>query len=106
MTDALEAAAGHHSTSLDTPIDDANGERVTLADTFVVQDERFELIDATVTIAEAVAELPEQERLVLAPYFFEDRTQSQIATAIGVSQMGVSRILKRALERLRSSPSF
>lgn len=101
VTDALEAAAGHHSTSLDTPIGDAKGERVTLADTFGVQDERFELIDATVTIAEAAAELSDRERLVLALYFFEERTQSQIATEIGVSQMQVSRILKGTLERLR-----
>lgn len=105
MTDALEAAAGHHSTSLDTPIDDAKGSAHQLADTFVVRDERFDLIDATLTIAEAAAELPGRERLaklVLALYLFEDRTHSQIASEIAISQMQVSRIPKRTLERLRS----
>jgi RNA polymerase sigma factor (sigma-70 family) len=38
---------------------------------------------------------------VLLLRFVEDLTQSQIATLIGVSQMQVSRILRRALEQLR-----
>jgi RNA polymerase sigma-B factor len=98
---ALEAAAGHHSTPLDAPSGRDDDERATLADTLGAEDERFELIDAGVTIATVASELPERERLVLGLYFFEDQTQSQIADEIGVSQMQVSRILRRALKRLR-----
>jgi RNA polymerase sigma-B factor len=99
--DALEAGAAHHSTPLDAPIAHRDGEHVTLADTFGAEDERFELIDASATIAKAAAQLPDRERLVLVRYFLEDRTQHQIATEIGVSQMQVSRILRRTLEQLR-----
>jgi len=98
---ALEAAAGHHSTPLDAPTGRQDEDRATLADTLGAEDERFELIDAAVTIAGAAGELSDRERLVLGLYFLKDWTQGQIAAEIGVSQMQVSRILQRTLERLR-----
>jgi RNA polymerase sigma-B factor len=45
--------------------------------------------------------LSEKERLVLTRYFLEERTQCQIAEEIGISQMQVSRILRRAVARLQ-----
>ena len=45
--------------------------------------------------------MSERERLVLQLRFVEDMTQSQIAEKIGHSQMHVSRILRRTLERIR-----
>ena len=103
VVEALEAAAAHHSTSLDVPRDDQDGEAGTLADTFGKDDERFERVEATVTIAEAARELSSRERRVLALRFVKDMTQTQIADVIGVSQMQVSRILRRALTRLSES---
>ena len=47
-------------------------------------------------------QLDERERLVLQLRFVEDMTQSQIADKIGHSQMHVSRILRRTLERIRA----
>jgi len=45
--------------------------------------------------------LPERERLIVVLRFFGNRTQSQIAEVIGVSQMHVSRLLDRTLKQLR-----
>src|SRR5947209_17263249 len=101
VLDALETASAHHSTSLDAPRDDGEEESGTLADAFGELDERFELVDASVTIAAAAEQLSARERRVLALRFVEDMTQTQIAEQIGVSQMQVSRILRRALGRLR-----
>jgi RNA polymerase sigma-B factor len=100
VLDALEAAAGHHAISLDTPRDDGEGEAGTLADAFGEEDKRFDQVDAGVSIAEAAQHLSERERHVLALRFVEDQTQTQIAEIVGVSQMQVSRILRRALTRL------
>ncbi len=100
VTDALEAAAAHHSTSLDTPRDDGEGQSGTLADSFGGEDERFDVIESSVTISAAARQLSERERRVLLLRFFEDRTQTEIAEDIGVSQMQVSRILRRAVARL------
>jgi RNA polymerase sigma-B factor len=102
VVEALETAAAHHSTSLDAPRDDGEGESGTLADAFGNEDERFELVDASVTIAAAARHLSARERHVLALRFVEDLTQTQISEEIGVSQMQVSRILRRALARLNA----
>ena len=50
---------------------------------------------------EALPFLEERERTVLRLRFVEDMTQSQIAEQIGHSQMHVSRILRRALAKIR-----
>ncbi|HEV3054511.1 MAG TPA: sigma-70 family RNA polymerase sigma factor, partial [Solirubrobacteraceae bacterium] len=52
------------------------------------------------TIANAARNLTARERRVLELRFIDDRTQTQIADQIGVSQMQVSRILRRAVARL------
>jgi RNA polymerase sigma-B factor len=101
VLDSLEAAASHHSVSLDTPREDhEDGEAGTLADLFGNEDERFASIDAGMTIANAARHLSERERQVLALRFLEDRTQTEIAEIVGVSQMQVSRILRRSVARL------
>jgi RNA polymerase sigma-B factor len=101
VLEALETASAHHSTSLDAPREDGEEESGSLADAFGEEDERYELIDASVTIAAAARQLSARERRVLVLRFVEDLTQTQIADQIGVSQMQVSRILRRALSRLR-----
>jgi RNA polymerase sigma-B factor len=101
VLEALETASAHHSTSLDAPRDDGEEESGSLADAFGQEDDRYELVDASVTIATAARQLSARERRVLVLRFVEDMTQTQIAEQIGVSQMQVSRILRRALSRLR-----
>jgi len=101
VLDALETAAAHHSASLDAPREDGDDDSGTLVDVFGQEDPRFELIDESVTISAAASELTPRERRVLALRFVGDMTQTQIAAEIGVSQMQVSRILRRALTRLR-----
>ncbi len=101
VLEALETGNAHHATSLDAPRDGAEGETGVLADAFGKEDERYELVDASATIAEAARHLSPRERCVLVLRFVKDMTQTQIAEEIGVSQMQVSRILRRALTRLR-----
>ena len=45
--------------------------------------------------------LDERERKILHLRFFEGLTQSQIAQQVGISQMHVSRLIRRALEKIR-----
>ncbi len=101
ILDGLETAGAHHCVSLDTPREDGEGESGTLADAFGEQDVRFELVEASVSIATAARHLSARERRVLELRFVQDLTQTQIADLIGVSQMQVSRILRRALAQLR-----
>jgi RNA polymerase sigma-B factor len=47
--------------------------------------------------------LPDRERLILHMRFVEDMTQSEIADRIGISQMHVSRLIRKALEMMRDA---
>jgi RNA polymerase sigma-B factor len=100
VLDGLEAAGAHHSMSLDTPRDDGESDGGTIADVLGEEDKRFEYVDAGASIAQAAQQLTERERRILALRFIEDRTQTQIAEIEGVSQMQVSRVLRRALSTL------
>jgi RNA polymerase sigma-B factor len=95
----LEAGAAQHSVSLDAPCE-RDEERATLADTVGALDLGLEAIETRLTIANAARNLTARERRVLELRFIDDRTQTQIADQIGVSQMQVSRILSRAVARL------
>jgi RNA polymerase sigma-B factor len=100
VLDGLETAVAHHSVSLDAPQTDEDGTPATLATSIGEEDVRFEQVDDSLTIATAARQLPLSERRVLHYRFVEDLTQTQIAEQIGVSQMQVSRILRRALAKL------
>jgi RNA polymerase sigma-B factor len=98
VLEAMDAMHAYAADSLDVPSRDDDVARI---DTMGDEDASLELVEAWSTLAPAVAELPERERRVLYLRFFRGMTQSEIADRIGVSQMHVSRILARTLERLR-----
>ncbi|MBE3550908.1 MAG: RNA polymerase sporulation sigma factor SigF [Brockia lithotrophica] len=54
-----------------------------------------------VEVRELVARLPERERLIVYLRFFKDYTQQEVAERLGVSQVQVSRLEKRILQKLR-----
>jgi RNA polymerase sigma-B factor len=100
VLDALETARAHHASSLDAPHDDGEGESGSVVDTFGAEDRDLLLADDRVTVGEAARQLSDREREVLHLRFVEDLTQTQIAERVGVSQMQISRILRRAVARL------
>jgi len=103
VLEGIEAGEAYSSTSLDAPSPGEDGEDgSTYGESIGEIDERFELIHYRSVIDSTIRALPERERQVLAMRFYEDMTQSEIAARIGVSQMHVSRLIRRALERLRT----
>ncbi len=56
-----------------------------------------------IALREAVDALPEKERLTILLRYFKGLTQEQTARIIGVSQVQVSRLERRGLQRLRES---
>jgi RNA polymerase sigma-B factor len=102
VLEALEAATAYAAISLDAPRGSDDGERESFGETFGEEDEHFELVDDVSAVIPALDVLPERERLIIHLRFSEEMTQSAIAERIGVSQMHVSRLLRRALERVRT----
>jgi RNA polymerase sigma-B factor len=104
VLDALQAVEAYETLSLDAPCPGDEGDSVmSFVETFGVEDERYDRVELHAAISGALEGLEERERMVVRLRFVEDLSQTQIAARIGVSQMQVSRLLRRALERLRSS---
>jgi RNA polymerase sigma-B factor len=102
VLEAMEAAVAYDTVSLDSPrpSDETGADR--FGETIGVVDERYELVEFAAAIAPTMKALPPRDRLVLRLRFEEDLTQLEIAERIGVSQMHVSRLIRRALQRLRT----
>jgi RNA polymerase sigma-B factor len=64
-------------------------------------DDRFEAVEDRSALAVGLRALPERERQILKMRFEDDMLQHEIAERIGISQMHVSRLQRRALDRLR-----
>jgi RNA polymerase sigma-B factor len=100
VLEVLEANHNRRPLSLDRPVggeDDESPASEWVGD----EDEGYELIDDKLALEGVLPQLDDRERLILRLRFVEDMTQSQIAEQIGHSQMHVSRILRRTLERIR-----
>jgi len=65
-------------------------------------DQRYGMVEYAAAIAPTINAMPPRDRLVLRLRFEHDLTQSEIAARLGISQMHVSRIIRRALARLRT----
>jgi RNA polymerase sigma-B factor len=104
VLEGLEAIGAHHATSMDQPIETNPDEGTsTPHDTVGTEDEGYALVETYTSLAAAVKQLRRSDREVLALRFRDDLKQSEIADRIGVSQMQVSRILRRATDQLRET---
>ena len=102
VLEAREAAGALESVSLEEQRFGGDDGQATYADGVGAVDENFDRVEYKAVLASAVRALPERDRLVLRLRFVDDLTQSEIAERVGISQMHVSRLLRRALERLRA----
>ncbi|MFF5720588.1 RNA polymerase sigma factor SigF [Streptomyces buecherae] len=101
VIEARVAANGYNSASLDAAISgDDQDSAAALADFIGMDDPAMELIEDFQSLAPLIAELDERERRILHLRFVEELTQAQIGEQLGVSQMHVSRLLSRIINRL------
>ena len=105
VVEALEAAGAYSPTSLDAPYVRGDDEAPTLGDSLGAEDPGYGLVDLGEVLTPAFRALPERERAILKLRFIDDLTQSEIAERVGVSQMHVSRLLRRSLDRLGAAAS-
>src|SRR4051812_28518117 len=100
VVEALMAGRAYRATSMEEPVG-GDPEDLTLVDTLGEEDSELHRRELMVSLRQANHVLSDRERYVLHLRFVEDRTQTEIADRIGVSQMQVSRILRAILEKLR-----
>ena len=97
VNEAMQASGCFRPTSLDAGLDD------TAHGSWLATDEREQdAAEARVMLGALAKELSSRDRLILYLRFVEGRTQSEIGTELGVTQMQVSRLLARILRDLRA----
>jgi RNA polymerase sigma-B factor len=105
VLEALQAAStAHRASSLDQTRggeDDDDG--ATIGDALGTWDDGFRRAEDRATLSAVIGVLDEREREILRLRFQEDLTQREIGDLIGVSQMHVSRLLRRALAKLEAA---
>jgi RNA polymerase sigma-B factor len=100
VLDGLQTSEAFDTVSLDAPRS-RDGETEKRLDALGDEDGRLQMVDDQTTVFAAAALLPERERRILYLRFGEDLTQAEIAEQVGVSQMQVSRLLRKSVKRLR-----
>jgi RNA polymerase sigma-B factor len=100
ILEALQAGASYRATSLDAQVDDDadSADRGSLLGTY---DDGFRQAEHRTLIDDVSSVLDDRDREIIRLRFEEDLTQQEIAERIGVSQMQISRLLRRALDQLR-----
>jgi RNA polymerase sigma-B factor len=101
--ETLEILAGrdlYHYVSLDTPISDDENTAV-LGELIGSPTDDYADLERKMDIQEAMAQLKPEERQVLLMVFESGYSQRAIADELGVSQMSISRIQKRGIDKLK-----
>ncbi len=102
IIEGMESSSAYSTLSLDASDGSGDGSPSVL-DTLGVVDHHLEHIEIRESLKPLLDGLDPREKRILLLRFFKNRTQSQIAEEIGVSQMHVSRLLTKTLAQLKAS---
>ena len=102
VLEALESGRAYSSLSLSAGSggNDDDGELDPL-ESLGAEEHQYEVSEDRAVLEPGFRVLDERERKILHLRFFEGLTQSQIAQQVGISQMHVSRLIRRSLEKIR-----
>ncbi|MER6828950.1 SigB/SigF/SigG family RNA polymerase sigma factor [Streptosporangium sp. NPDC000563] len=96
----LDASAAYSALSLDAPLG-ADDDAGALGDVIPDEDDALGTLVDREAVKPLIDKLPEREKNILLLRFFGNMTQAEIAAEFGISQMHVSRILRKVLDQLR-----
>jgi RNA polymerase sigma-B factor len=99
ILDALRAADTYRMMSLDEPLAEGAGALEAIGG----DDEGYELVEQRVLLRRGLDGLGAREREIVRLRYYEGLTQREIARAVGVSQMHVSRLIRRSIDTMRDS---
>ena len=99
VLEALRAADAYRILSLDEPLAEGAG----ALDAIGGDDAGYELAEQRVLLRRGLDELGAREREIVRLRYYEGLTQREIARAVGVSQMHVSRLIRRSIDTMRDS---
>src|SRR5690349_15579262 len=101
VLEALESGRAYSSLSLSVGASQDDEGELDPLESLGTEEPRYALTEDLAVLAPGFRVLDERERQILHLRFFEGLTQSQIAQQVGISQMHVSRLIRRSLEKIR-----
>ena len=103
IIEGIDSSNAYATLSLDATDDSGEDSGVSMLDMMGLDDAQLEHVEIRESIKPLLEALPAREKRILLLRFFKNKTQSEIAAEIGVSQMHVSRLLSRTLDQLRTA---
>ena len=101
VLEAIESGRAYTSLSLSVGASSDDEGELDPLESLGTEEPRYEVSENLAMLAPGFRVLDERERKILHLRFFEGLTQSQIAQQVGISQMHVSRLIRRSLEKIR-----
>ena len=103
VLEALESGRAYTSLSLSVGGGGGDDDDLDPLESLGTEEHQYEVSEDRAVLAPGFKVLDERERHILQLRFFEGLTQSQIAQQVGISQMHVSRLIRRSLEKIRET---
>lgn len=102
VLEAMEMGRSYQALSMDHTLDaDSEGGTVTLADLVGASDEGYEVTDRRMLVSDALVVLSEREKQIIQYTYIEQLSQKEAGELLGISQMHVSRIQRKAIKKLQ-----
>ena len=101
VLEALESGRAYSALSLSSTTSSDGEETLDPLESIGTEEHQYEVSEDRAVLAPGFKALAERERWILQLRFFDGLTQSQIAQQVGISQMHVSRLIRRSLEKIR-----
>ncbi|GEL78779.1 RNA polymerase sigma factor SigB [Tenuibacillus multivorans] len=106
VLEAMEMGKSYNALSTDRKIEaDSDGSTVTILDLVGAQESGYQQIDYKLLVEKLMPLISEREQQILKCIFFENLSQKETGECLGLSQMHVSRLQRRALRKLRDTIS-
>ena len=100
VLEAIESGRAYSSLSLSVG-SSGDDDEIDPLEAIGTEEHQYEVSEDRAVLAPGFRVLDERERKILHLRFFKGLTQSQIAQQVGISQMHVSRLIRRSLEKIR-----
>ena len=103
VLEAIESGRAYTSLSLSVGGGGGDEDDLDPLESLGTEEHQYEVSEDRAVLAPGFKALDERERKILQLRFFDGLTQSQIAQQVGISQMHVSRLIRRSLEKIRET---
>lgn len=104
ILEAMEMGKSYQALSMDHSLDsDSDGGTITLFDVIGKPDDEYEKTDQRMLVANALSVLSEREKEVIQYTYIDQLSQSETGEKLGISQMHVSRLQRKAIKKLQET---